>query len=253
VKHKLVLLYENQMELSRIEWTLDDKSAFSSYLRSFQQKDKETWSRNILQTKLELLCIPTKAMYSIADEIFKGNYQAFLDLKIFDCYEEVAIYGKLVSRIKDFDEMAHYLTVYLDVMENWAHCDLLSFKIDRSNKDKFLALSEVYLRDRRTFVRRLGLMILFQMVKDRSVLSIIYDRLKKLEQENEYYVVMMAGWLLSECIIQYRDQSLEFLNHEKELNKKIVNKGIQKCRESRRMTEIEKDHLLPYKRKSYSL
>lgn len=241
------------MELSGIEWTLKDKSAFSSYLRSFQQKDKEAWSRNILQTKLELLCIPTKIMYSIADEIFKGNYRAFLDLKIFDCYEEVAIYGKLVSRIKDFDEMAHYLTVYLDVMENWAHCDLLSFKIDRSNKDKFLALSEVYLRDRRTFVRRLGLMILFQMVKDESVLSIIYDRLKKLEQENEYYVVMMAGWLLSECIIQYSDQTLEFISQEKELNKKIVNKGIQKCRESRRMSEIEKDQLPPYKRKSFPL
>ena len=241
------------MELNRLEWTLNDKLPFSSYLRSFQQKDKEAWSRNILQTKLELLCIPTKIMYSIADEVFKGNYRAFLDLKIFDSYEEVAIYGKLVSRINDFDEMVHYLTNYLDVMENWAHCDLLSFKIDRSNKDKFLALSEVYLKDNRTFVRRLGLMILFQMVKDESVLPIIYDRLKKLEHENEYYVIMMAGWLLSECIIQYRDQTLEFLSHEKELNKKIVNKGIQKCRESRRMTEIEKEQLLPYKRKSFPL
>ena len=238
------------MELNRAKWSSDDQYEFSAYLKTFQQKDKETWSRNILQTKLELLCIPTKTMYKIADEIYKGNYRGFLDLKIFDSYEEVAIYGKLVSRIRDFDEMVHYLTHYLDVMENWAHCDLLSFNMDGSNKDRFLALSEMYLKDNRTFVRRLGLMILFQMVKDRSVLPIIYDRLKKLENENEYYVIMMAGWLLSECIIQYRDQTLEFLSREKELNKKIVNKGIQKCRESRRMTEIEKDQLLPYKRKS---
>lgn len=238
------------MELNRIKWTLDDKSVFLSHLKTFQQKEKEAWSRSILQTKLEMLCIPTKMLYSIADEIFKGNYQAFLDLKIFDSYESVAIYGKIMSRIKDFDEMVYYLTVYLDVMENWAHCDLLSFNMDRYNKEKFLALSELYLKDSRTFVRRLGLMILFQMVKDKSVLPIIYDRLKKLEQENEYYVIMMAGWLLSECIIQYRDQTLEFLSHEKELNKKIVNKGIQKCRESRRITEIEKEQLLSYKRKS---
>jgi len=238
------------MELNKIEWTLNDQSVFLSYLKTFQQKEKEAWSRNILQTKLELLCIPTKTMYKIADEIFKGNYQEFLDLKIFDNYESIVIYGKLISRIKDFDEMVNYLTVYLDVMENWAHCDLLSFKIDRLNKEKFLALSEVYLRDRRTFVRRLGLMILFQMVKDESVLSIIFDRIKKLEQENEYYVIMMAGWLLSECMIKYRDQTLDFLNNEKELNKKIVSKSIQKCRESRRMTEIEKEHLIPYKRKS---
>jgi hypothetical protein len=61
---------------------------------------------------------------------------------------------------------------------------------------------------------------------------------------------MMAGWLLSECIIRYREQSLNFLNSEKDLNQKIVNKGIQKCRESRRMTEKDKEQLLPYKRKS---
>jgi 3-methyladenine DNA glycosylase AlkD len=237
------------MELNKMEWMISDRAFFSDYLKTFQQKDKEAWSRNILQTKLDLLCIPTKVLSSIADEISKGNYRAFLDLKIFDSYESIAIYGKIISKIKDFDEMVHYLTVYLDVMENWAHCDLLSFKIDQSNKDKFLTLSELYLMDTRTFVRRLGLMILFQMVKDRSVLPIIFDSIKKLKGENEYYVIMMAGWLLSECIIQYREQTLEYMSYEKELNQRIVNKGIQKCRESRRMTEIEKDQLLSYKRK----
>ena len=146
--------------------------------------------------------------------------------------------------------MVHYLSIYTDVMENWAHCDLLSFKIQALNQKKFLVLSEIYLSDQRLFVRRLGLMILFQMVKDESVLPIIFDRLKKLEHETEYYVIMMAGWLLSECIIQYRDLTLDFLNREKKLNDKIVNKGIQKCRESRRLTEIEKEQLLAYKRKS---
>ena len=173
-----------------------------------------------------------------------------MDLKIFSNYESIAIYGKLISRIENFDLMVHYLSIYTDVMENWAHCDMLSFKIKALNQKKFLALSEIYLSDQRLFVRRLGLMILFQMVKDESVLPLIFDRLKKLEQETEYYVVMMAGWLLSECIIRYRDLTLDFLNREKKLNHKIVNKGIQKCRESRRMTEEEKDQLLAYKRKS---
>jgi len=241
------------MELCQLEWTLHDQSAFLTYLQSFQQKEKETWSRNILQTKLKLLCIPTKMINSIADEIYKGNYQAFLALKIFDSYESIAIYGKLISKIKDFDLMVHYLTIYLDVMENWAHCDLLSFKIRALNQKKFLELSEIYLSDQRLFVRRLGLMILFQMVKDESVLPIIFDSLKKFEKETDYYVIMMAGWLLSECIIRYREQSLDFLNHEMNLNHRIVNKGIQKCRESRRMTEEEKDQLLVYKRKSSSV
>lgn len=236
------------MELKKNEWTLNDKLFFSSYLKSFQQKEKEAWARNILQTKLEVLCIPTKTMYRIADEIFAGNYQSFLDLYFFDHYESIAIYGKLISKMTHFDEMVHYLTIYLDVMENWAHCDLLSFDINRSNQAKFLSLSEVYLQDQRTFVRRLGLMILFQMVKDASILPVIYESLKRLKQEKEYYVIMMAGWLLSECLIRYREQTIDYIIRETELNKKIVNKGIQKCRESRRMTETEKEELLAYKR-----
>ncbi|MBE0700978.1 MAG: DNA alkylation repair protein [Acholeplasmataceae bacterium] len=236
------------MELTKALWAENDKSAFLSYLHSFQLKEKEVWGRNILNTKLELLCIPTKTIYNIVDEIFKGNYPSFLALEIFDNYEAIAIYGKIISLINDFDEMALYLNKYILVMENWAHCDLLSFNIGKHNKDRFLALSDQYLKDDKTFVRRLGLMILLQMVKDESMLPIIFHRLYGLNQENEYYVIMMAGWLLSECIIRYKNQTLQFISNTKDLNKKIVNKGIQKSRESRRLSQIEKDQLLPYKR-----
>ena len=237
------------MELIKSLWTENDKPLFLAYLKSFEQKDKESWARNILNTKLELLCLPTKTIYYIVDEIYKGNYQSFLDLEIFNNYESIAIYGKLVSKIDDFELLTLYLNRYTFVMENWAHCDLLSFNINKSNKEQFLALSDHYLQDEKVFTRRLGLMILFQMVKDESVLPIIFNKLKELNQENEYYVIMMAGWLLSECIIKYKDQTLDFLSTTKDLNKKIVNKGIQKSRESRRLTQAEKDQLLPYKRK----
>ncbi|MBU1142574.1 MAG: DNA alkylation repair protein [Firmicutes bacterium] len=237
------------MELRKSLWKENDKSFFLAYLKSFEQKDKESWARNILNTKLELLCLPTKTIYSIVDEIYKGNYQSFLDLEIFNNYESIAIYGKLVSKIDDFELLTLYLNRYTFVMENWAHCDLLSFNINKTNKEQFLALSDHYLQDEKIFTRRLGLMILFQMVKDESVLPIIFNKLKGLNQENEYYVIMMAGWLLSECIIKYKNQTLDFLSTTKDLNKKIVNKGIQKSRESRRLTQDEKDQLLPFKRK----
>lgn len=58
----------------------------------------------------------------------------------------------------------------------------------------------------------------------------------------------MVGWLLSECIILYKEQTLKFITTTKDLNKKIVNKDIQKCRESRRLTQVEKDELISYKR-----
>ncbi|MDY0276707.1 MAG: DNA alkylation repair protein [Acholeplasma sp.] len=236
------------MELNKAIWLEEDRYQFLDFLKSFAQLEKVEWSQRILNSKMDVLAIPTKTLHQIATSISKGNYVSFLDLKIFDYYESVALYGMILCKIKDFELMRSYLTVYLDVMENWAHVDLLSLSITKTNQEDFIRLSYKYLKDPRPFVRRLSLMILFQMRKTPSILPIVFGHIQTLKDENEYYVIMMAGWLLSECIILYRDDTLHFLNSHDNLNKKIVNKGIQKCRESRRFTLQEKEDLLQYKR-----
>lgn len=57
---------------------------------------------------------------------------------------------------------------------------------------------------------------------------------------------MMGGWLLSECIILHKEETLSFLRINV-VNKKIQNKAIQKCRESNRLTKEQKEELLVYK------
>jgi len=56
----------------------------------------------------------------------------------------------------------------------------------------------------------------------------------------------MAGWLLCECIIRYQEKSLIYLE-KYNINPKMINKGIQKCRESLRLSKETKDYLLKYK------
>ncbi len=228
-------------------WTEADRNPFLIHLKSFEQPQTIDWARKILNTKLPLLAMSTKTMDSLVKEIHKGNFLSFLDLHIDDYYESIAIQGKLITKIKDFDIMKRYLDRYATVMENWAHCDLLSFDIHPENQSKFIDLSYGYRHSTQPFVRRLSLMILFQMVKDTQVLPTIYNAIEALKDEDAYYVIMMAGWLLSECIIQHKTPTLSFIQH-KELNPKIVNKGIQKCRESLRLSKAEKDELLIYKR-----
>jgi 3-methyladenine DNA glycosylase AlkD len=235
------------MELNKTEWRSSDRASFLAYLKSFEQETKVDWARRILNTKMPLLAIPTKIIDQIAKKIFKGNYPSFLDLHIDDYYESIAIQGKLITKIKDFDIMKRYLDRYATVMENWAHCDLLSFDIHPENQSKFIDLSYGYRHSTQPFIRRLSLMILFQMIKDTEILPIIYEALLALEDEQDYYVIMMAGWLLSECIIQHKTPTLTFIQNQK-LNPKVVNKGIQKCRESLRLSKAEKDDLLIFKR-----
>ena len=235
------------MTLNKSVWQMEDKGLFISYLDRFKNLEKETWSRNILQTKLPLLCLKTKVIDDVVKEVALGNFYSFLDLKVDNTYESIAIFGKLLYFIEDFDTLRKYLYVYETLMENWAHCDLLRFnpKIDRN---KLLGLVDSYINDERIFVRRLGLFIMYLEIKDKKVLDMVFKYIKKLKDENKYYIIMMSGWLLSEAIILYEDRTLSFIKDNDDLNPKIINKAIQKCRESRRVTIERKEALKLYKR-----
>jgi 3-methyladenine DNA glycosylase AlkD len=234
------------MELTKSIWNINDGKKFLTYLESLSNRDKSAWSKRILNSNLDVLALPTKTMSWIANAILKGNYESFLQLKLFENYESIAIYGMIVSKINDFQKMKNYLDIYITVMENWAHCDLLSININNTNKNQFITLSEQYIKSPKVFVRRLGLLIVFYLIRDSKYLSYAFNALSQFEHENEYYVIMMGGWLLSECIIRYKEESLLNLKRH-QLNPKIINKGIQKCRESRRLTQQEKDELLTHK------
>lgn len=234
------------MNLIKDVWKDEDVEVFRQYLDHFKNVEKEAWARRILQTQLPLLALKTKTMDEIVRAIAKGNYTSFLDLRLEGSYEEIAIYGKLLTYIKDFEELKKYLEVYKELMENWAHCDLLNFHLIKP-KD-LLSLVDDCLYDKRVFVRRLGLFILFILLKEDGVLDMVFERMLWLEEENAYYVIMMSGWLLSEAIILYEESSLDYLKTHPQLNKKIVNKAIQKCRESRRLSVDKKEMLKAYKR-----
>lgn len=234
------------MILNKEMWTQTDKKSFLDFLESKGRPEKTAWSQNILKTTSPVLAIQTDEMVKIANEIMKGNYKSFLDLCIVDYYEAIALYGMIISRMKSFADFMKYLNVYLDYMNCWAHCDILNFPNLLENRDFYLSLSKIYRNDSRVMVRRLSIFILFRLVKEKELLNTILEYLLEYKDENEYYVIMMAGWLLSECIILYKDETLKFIENNK-FNKKIINKGIQKCRESNRLSQEEKDYLLKYK------
>lgn len=234
------------MILNKEKWVTEDKDLLIDYLKTLEKPEKTAWSQNILQTASPVLAIPTQDMVRVASEILKGNYLSFLDLGVVEYYETIALYGMILSRMQNFEDFLYYLNIYLNYMNCWAHVDLLKLPLLNEHREEYISLSKNYRSDSRVMVRRLSLAILFAYVKDKEYLPLILDSLLDYEDEEEYYVIMMGGWLLSECIILHKDTALEFLINNK-INKKIQNKAIQKCRESNRLSKAEKDFLLNYK------
>lgn len=233
------------MELKRDNWNKDQIPEFQKYLKTFENKEKREWSINLLKTKLPVLCLKTAQMKEIINQIYKGNYIEFLDLMIWEYYENTAINGLLISKIKDFDTMKKYLDIYSAKADNWATCDLLSFRV-KGDEEKYFELCLEYIKSDKPFVRRIGMYILFDFIENNDYIEKIFKLLDGFQKEEDYYVNMMNAWLLSECFIKQKDRTLKYLEKNK-LNKFTINKGVQKCRESRRVSEEDKNMLLKYK------
>lgn len=234
------------MDLARTNWSFEDGCEFIKYLETFRRDDRIEWTKNILNTKMNVLAIKSPEIAMIVKQIKKGNFLSFLDLELNDYYENTAINGNLITAIKDFNIMKKYLDIYSKKADNWSTCDLLKFNV-KKNEEKFLALSKKYVKSSYPFVRRIGMYILFEFIDDDRYIDEIYKMLNEFEEETEYYVNMMNAWLVCELFIKRKDKTIEFLKCNK-LNAFTINKAISKCRDSFRVTKEDKESLLIFRR-----
>lgn len=234
------------MELVKEKWDEKDVSEFIMYLKSFVREDKVAWTKNLLNTDMNVLAIKSPEILTIVNEIKKGNYLSFLDLDINEYYENTAINGKLICKIKDFDVMKKYLDNYSMKVDNWASCDLLKFNV-KGNETAFLELAKEYAGSEKTFVRRIGMSILFNFIMYDEYVGKVFEMLNGFEAEKEYYVNMMNAWLVCELFIKRRDMTFEFFGNNR-LNQFTVNKAISKCRDSFRVSEEDKELLLNFRK-----
>lgn len=233
------------MNLVKENWTKLDGEEFIKYLETFKNSDKIEWSKNILNTNMPVLAIKTPVIKDTVKKISEGNYIAFLDLELNKYYENSAINGFLMTKIKDFNTMKSYLDKYMLKVDNWASCDLLSFDI-KNHEEEFYNLSLEYIKSDKPFIRRLGLGILFKFIDNDKYINQIFTIMNSFCEEEHYYVNMMNAWLFCECFIKRRDETVKFLKSHK-LNKFTINKGISKCRDSYRVSKEDKEMLLNYK------
>ena len=227
------------MELNKEKWLSKDKKEFYAYLKSLENSDRVEWIKNILNTNMPVLAIKANTLKDISKQILKGSYESFLELKMNKYYENTYINGYIISQIIDFRIMKKYLDEYVISVDNWASIDVLKFNSKKREND-FLELSKEYVKSKYLFQRRAGIIILFSLIN--TNINDIFNIIKSLKQEEEYYVNMAIAWLLCECVIKKRSETLSFIN-KNNLNSFVLKKTISKCSDSFRISDEDKEML----------
>ena len=224
----------------------DNKDSYYEYLDSLKNVEKIEWTKRIVNTDMEVLAIPVPKLKKISKEIMKGNYIKFLDMRLLDNYESTMVYGSIINSLKDFNCIKKYLDIYVNYIDNWSSCDILSIAV--AEKEDLFNLAISYIESNKPFVRRVGFRIFFKYLSNEKYLKKIFDMIDKMYNEDYYYVNMIIAWLLCEAFIKNRELTLDYLEKDN-LNDFVINKTISKCRDSFRVTDEDKKMLLKFKRK----
>ena len=145
-------------ELIKQQWKPSDRKFFVEYISKFAKGGESAiFEQKILNTNYKCIALQAKETDLIVKNIYKGNYMSFIDLWIDDNYSCLAITGKLIAKIKDYDLFEKYILKYIKKVDCWAGCDCLKLNIKEQDRDKYYNLSCKLIKSDLPFERRLGL------------------------------------------------------------------------------------------------
>jgi len=233
------------MIFERTDWTKKDFDDLREYEKTIKGSARDCeWEKRIVNTKLECFARTSTKAKEVVRLIKKGAYLKFLEnIKIENMFESL-VCAHLIGTIKDFDVFERNLDKFVVTIDNWASADTLRFK--KQSKEKLVELSHKYLKSDMPFVRRVGVNIWLELIKDEKHFDGAFDVLNSLADEAEYYVNMSAAWLLSFCMVYNREKTISYFKNNT-TNSFIINKAISKCRDSFRISNEDKEMLKDFK------
>ena len=137
------------MEIENLTFkTEKEYKEFLDYLFSIRDIEYRDFNTKIVvPVDCEIIGIRTPILRDIAKKIAKTSSENFLNLfeKLFTkkkvkYYEEKVLYGFLIGYSKiDFQEKLKRIDFFINIIDNWAVCDIVdsSFKFINKNKEDF--------------------------------------------------------------------------------------------------------------------
>ena len=208
------------------------------------EKGYADFSLSLTPTNYKMLGVRIPYLRALAKSVASCEVENLLDSAKFNTFEEVMLYGFLLSKIKVVDaKLFERIDEFLTRADNWAHIDCVttSLKIIDGNEDLFLNRYAVLADHDGVFHRRfLAVMLLDWYCGDDYFFKAmdIYHKIK----QGDYYVDMAIAWGLSVMMVKNFNAVITSLKAG-DFSLFVTKKAIQKGIESRRISDENKARL----------
>ncbi len=223
--------------------------AFLAQLQALQDEAYRDFHSRLLKSELPLIGIRTPLLRKIAKQIAKENGIAFLEHSPCRYYEERVLYGMVLCALKlPYAEFLPYCTHYIThLVENWALCDLFCGEVKKMptlQKDDFFSyLQAHWLYSENPWEVRTALVLLLEVYLQEAYIDDVLRLIGTVRPNGAYYVEMAQAWLLSVAFVKFREKTLAFLLGDTRPERSVLQKTVQKCRDSYRISQEDKTML----------
>ncbi|MBE5742154.1 MAG: DNA alkylation repair protein [Clostridiales bacterium] len=205
------------------------------YLNSQADKKYCDFSTKIANSKLPLIGVRIPLLRKVADNIFKENYEDYLENCKFEFFEDTLLYGLIIAKLS-YDGFLKYLPIYLQRADSWSHIDSFvpSIKCIKNNKEKFFEYLSKNIHTAQGFHLRFFIICLMDFYLDEDTLPFVFKTCEEFDGKG-YYNDMAIAWLISVAFVKFKDKTFEFIKNCN-LSTFTLNKSISKIRDSFRVT-----------------
>jgi len=236
-------------ELKREMWTEQD---YSEYIEQLKERSDEKYrkfhSGLAGEGDAELIGVRTPVLRGMAKEIAKGDVEGFLKCCGVQYYEEIVIEGMVIGTLKmPYEDLYPMVDKYVTKISSWAINDLFCSSLKQVKREKDVWFRHIlkYLESDSPWAIRFGLVLMLSYFLEEKYIKEVLARTDKIKNDH-YYVKMAQAWLIATAFCKCREETLVYLENN-HLSKWVLNKAIQKIRESYRVAEEDKEYLLGLK------
>ena len=185
----------------------------------------------------------------IGKRLGKSGWEEYLREASDSSYEELMLQGLVIGYGKmDRERRVQCLEQFIPKINNWAICDCScsTYHFMRKEPDFWFTFLEKWLSGGREYEIRFGVVCLLDHFVNQEYLERVLKICDSIRHDG-YYVKMAVAWALSVCCAHFPEQTKRYLENNS-LDDFTLNKTIQKCRESYRISKEDKEYLLKLKR-----
>lgn len=230
-----------------------DSAAYDRLRRSLHDLEDEgyrAFHSRLITSRYPLRGVRLPNLRRIAGEIAKGNWREYLACCQTDTYEEVMLHGMVLGATRgDFEEILSRMAEFIPLIDNWAICDstCMAFKLAKKHRERTWEFLRPYLASTEEFELRFAVVMLLDHFVTEEDIDRVLEFLGGIRHEG-YYVKMAVAWAVSVCYVKFPERTMALLQSGC-LDLFTHNKAIQKCVESYRVSDGDKQKLRAMKRK----